>query len=125
MWHGTPYRLIQQAHGGAVSLVSSPALLEELAEVLAREQFAAILARSGTTAAHLLKDTQRLDPSRHTTAATTPVCRDPDDNAVLAAALAAQVDLIVSGDDDLLTLHAFQGIPIVNSAEAINLCAKG
>lgn len=32
------------------------------------------------------------------------VSRDADDDAVLACALAARADLIVSGDDDLLTL---------------------
>jgi uncharacterized protein len=29
-----------------------------------------------------------------------PVCRDLDDDAVLAVALAAQLDVIVSGDED-------------------------
>jgi putative PIN family toxin of toxin-antitoxin system len=125
LWHGTPHRLIEQAHRGAVSLVSSPALLEELAEVLAREKFAAILARSGTAAAQVLEDTQRLVHLVTPPPLPRPVCRDPDDDAVLAAALAAQVDLIVSGDDDLLALQTFQGIPIVSPAEAIGLCAKG
>ncbi|OFZ70705.1 MAG: putative toxin-antitoxin system toxin component, PIN family [Betaproteobacteria bacterium RBG_16_58_11] len=48
-----------------------------------------------------------------------PVCRDPDDDAVLAAAIAGQVDLIVSGDDDLLCLKQFQNIPILSPAEVL------
>lgn len=44
------------------------------------------------------------------------VCRDPDDNAVLEAAVAAGADIIVSGDDDLLVLAPFEGIPIVGPA---------
>ncbi len=48
-----------------------------------------------------------------------PVCRDPDDDAVLACALAAHADLIVSGDDDLLTLKEFQHIPIISAAQAM------
>ena len=49
-----------------------------------------------------------------------PVMRsDPDDDHVLACALAAQADLIVSGDTDLLNLKTYQGIPIVNAAEAL------
>ena len=40
------------------------------------------------------------------------VCRDPGDNAVLECALTAGADFIVTGDDDLLTLHSFHGIPI-------------
>jgi len=50
-----------------------------------------------------------------------PVCRDPDDDAVLALGVAANVDLIVSGDKDLLTLKSFQGIAIVTPAEALRL----
>ena len=38
-----------------------------------------------------------------------PVCRDSDDDQVLAAAISGKADLIVSGDDDLLALRSFQG----------------
>lgn len=50
----------------------------------------------------------------------TPVIlADPDDDHVLACALAAQADLIVSGDADLLNLKTYQGIPIITPAEAM------
>jgi predicted nucleic acid-binding protein len=38
---------------------------------------------------------------------------------VLACAVGAQADLIVSGDKDLLTLGSFERIPIVVAAEAL------
>jgi predicted nucleic acid-binding protein len=38
---------------------------------------------------------------------------------VLACALAARADWVVSGDDDLLVLHSFKGIAIVSPADAI------
>ena len=38
---------------------------------------------------------------------------------MLALALAAQVDFIVSGDNDLLDLQAFDAIPIVTPAAAL------
>jgi uncharacterized protein len=47
------------------------------------------------------------------------VCRDPDDDAVLALARFALADLIISGDDDLLSLGSFEGIPIVTPAQAL------
>ncbi|MHB1199755.1 MAG: putative toxin-antitoxin system toxin component, PIN family [Polaromonas sp.] len=50
---------------------------------------------------------------------TQPICRDPDDDAVLACAKVAQANLIVSGDQDLLVLQAFEGIPIVTAAQAL------
>jgi uncharacterized protein len=42
---------------------------------------------------------------------------DPDDDHVIACALAARADAIVSGDKDLLILSAYQGIPILNAAQ--------
>ena len=39
------------------------------------------------------------------------MCRDPDDDDVLALALAAQVEMIVSDDDELLVLGNFDGNP--------------
>lgn len=43
-----------------------------------------------------------------------PICRDADDDAVLATAVAAKADVIVTGDDDLLVLKQFQGIRILS-----------
>ena len=48
---------------------------------------------------------------------------DPDDDHVLACALAAQADLIVSGDPDLLNLKQFLGMPVVSPREAMGRVA--
>jgi predicted nucleic acid-binding protein len=42
-----------------------------------------------------------------------PVCRDPDDNHVIATALAAATDCIVTGDRDLLALRRHETVRIV------------
>ena len=47
------------------------------------------------------------------------IARDPDDDHVLACALEARADFIVSGDADLLTLKTYRDIPIVSAAEAM------
>ena len=40
---------------------------------------------------------------------------------LLSAALAGQARLFVTGDNDLLTLESFGGIPIIKAAEALKL----
>jgi len=45
------------------------------------------------------------------------VCRDTADEKFLSCAVAAGVDYIVSGDNDLLALGSFREISIVNPAE--------
>lgn len=49
------------------------------------------------------------------------VCRDPKDDIFLSVALAGQADLIITGDDDLLSLHPFRGIPIVSPSVALSI----
>jgi len=45
------------------------------------------------------------------------ICRDTDDNNILACAVEAKADYIVTGDADLLELKKFRGIPIVTPRE--------
>lgn len=45
------------------------------------------------------------------------VCRDPKDNKFLELAVSANASCIVSGDKDLLVLHPFRGIPILNAID--------
>jgi putative PIN family toxin of toxin-antitoxin system len=48
---------------------------------------------------------------------TIQVCRDPDDNRILAAALDGDCSHLVTGDNDLLVLKNFEGIAIVTPRE--------
>jgi predicted nucleic acid-binding protein len=48
-----------------------------------------------------------------------PELRDPKDLKILAAAVGAGADAIVTGDNDLLVLKAFEGIPILRVEEAL------
>jgi putative PIN family toxin of toxin-antitoxin system len=46
-----------------------------------------------------------------------PVCRDKDDDTILATAAKQKVDCILTGDKDLLVLEEFQKIPIISPKE--------
>ena len=121
LWRGPPHALLQHVRAGTVSLVSSPALLAELADVIGRAKFDAILTRTDTSRERLLAEVRRIAEVIEPPPLPLPVCRDPDDDEVLALAIAAKVELIVSGDNDLLSLRSFQGIPILAPAEAVSL----
>ena len=41
-------------------------------------------------------------------------CRDPDDAKILSLAVSAQCQCLVSGDQDLLALGSFRGVPILS-----------
>lgn len=54
-----------------------------------------------------------------------PVCRDPDDDLVLATAVAAKAHCIVTGDDDLLVLKSFAGIAILSPRAFVDAMDRG
>jgi putative PIN family toxin of toxin-antitoxin system len=119
LWHGTPHALIEHVRNGTLTLISSPTLLAELTEVFARPKFDAILIRSSTSRERSLDEVRAFAEIIEPAPLPKPVCRDPDDDAVLALALAAQVDFIVSGDNDLPDLRAFESTPIVTPTAAL------
>ncbi|MGH8527539.1 MAG: putative toxin-antitoxin system toxin component, PIN family, partial [Gammaproteobacteria bacterium] len=46
-----------------------------------------------------------------------PICRDPDDDIVLATAVAGNCGCIITGDKDLLVLQRFSGVDIVSPGD--------
>jgi uncharacterized protein len=125
LWRGLPHALLELVRSNTLTLVISPALLTELTGVLQRSKFAGNFVRVQTTPAQSLAELHRLCKVIDPPPLPQPVCRDPNDDMVLALALAAQVDLIVSGDNDLLVLHPFEGIPVLSPADALTFIGKG
>jgi uncharacterized protein len=121
LWQGPPRRLLDLARQRAFTLCTSPILLAELAEVIARDKFAHRVLAAGLSATTLVKDYERLADIVEPQPLLAPASRDSDDDYVLACALAAEATLIVSGDKDLLDLHSYQGIPILPAAAALQL----
>lgn len=71
------------------------------------------------SAAALLQDYARLAELVEPAALPQPVSRDPDDDQVIATALAAEASLIVSGDRDLLDLDTIRHIRILTATDAL------
>jgi putative PIN family toxin of toxin-antitoxin system len=120
LWGGPPRALLDAARERRISLHTTPALLAELADVLSREKFAARIAQVGSTAAEMLAEYRAL-VTVELPAPIPPTARDPDDDHVLACALAASAALIVTRDKDLLVLDPFQGVPIRAARQALAL----
>ena len=97
LWHGAPHRLFEAIETEELEFYASRALVDELADVLRRRKLAHAVRASGKSVLAL---------------------------AVIACALAARADFIVSGDDDLLVLKAYRRTHIVNAAEALTIIAS-
>lgn len=125
LWKGSPHDLFAAVRERRdIALYSSPKLLAELADVLGREKLAPAVAASNRSPEEQLR--QYISLVRIVTPASVQpvIVADPDDDHVIACALAAGADLIVSGDCHLLNLRSYQGMPIVAVTEALARVAK-
>jgi uncharacterized protein len=123
LWGGAPADILTAAREQRLTLFTSAALIAELEDVLAREKFAERIAQIGSTVAEMIAGYRALAQLVRTTAMA-PVSRDPDDDQVLACALAADAGLIVTRDQDLRTLDPFRTIRILPAREALALIAQ-
>lgn len=119
LWKRAPHAVIQAALRRDIEVFTTAWLLDELADVMSRAKLAAKVRASEMTAAELVTSYAQVAHFVAPARLGKPVTRDPDDDHVLACALAAQADLIVSGDHHLLNLKTHQGISIVTAAEAL------
>ncbi len=125
LWLGNPGRLLEAAALGQVTLYTSPVLLAELAATLNTPKLSRPVIRSGLTLDELLDRYLNVAIVVQPAAVPRVVPDDADDDQVLACALAANAELIVSGDRHLLTLGGqYQGIPIVTPAQAVPLIGR-
>ena len=105
---GKPLTLLDMAQDGRIDLAISDDILTETLRVL-RDKFHRTTEWLQEAENHLREITRHVSPAERVDVVTA----DPDDNRILECAVAADSDVIVSGDADLLQLGAFRGIPVM------------
>lgn len=113
LFGGNSRAILSAVSRSRIDLYSSPALLEELRGVLSRPKFALNPARISAIIA-LLHETASIVYPQDTFHV---IHEDPDDDRVLEAAWAAQAEMVISGDQHLLSLKEWKGIRIINPAD--------
>jgi putative PIN family toxin of toxin-antitoxin system len=109
---GKPFQLLELARAGKINLTVSKAILDEVADVLARKfDFTPadiVEARQWITGmARTVKPAVQLDVIKE----------DPPDNRILECAVAAGSDYIVTGDKDLLRLGRYDSIRVLSVSD--------
>lgn len=112
MFGGMPGVFLELAIGRAFTLVSSPAILDELDEKL-REKFTV----SDEDARLIRGKLESVIDLAEPTFTLEIVLDDPDDDRVLECAVAGKANCIVSGDRHLLRLGSYPGMPILTVRE--------
>ena len=112
---GKPRRLLDVAIDGQVDLAVSEAVIAETLRVL-RDKFERASEWVAEADRQLRVITRLVQPTESIQA----IEADPTDDRILECAVAAEAEVIVSGDTHLLSLGSFRGIPIQRVAEFLS-----
>ena len=115
---GRPRRLLGDVLRGDHTLIIGPAILGELEAVLV-ETCGWATDRAAAVRAELEAIADVVTPVE-----VPRVCRDPDDDQILAIAITGSADAIVTGDADLLVLGAHGGVTVTSVAD-FEVLARG
>lgn len=119
LWNGAPRSLLDFIRQTKAELCTCPELLDELTRVCHYPKFQQRIWRSGLDIGELLANYLSFAEQVIVPHPVPHVCRDENDDIVLACAVAAKGELIVTGDSDLLVMQQYRGIQIMNTAQAL------
>jgi uncharacterized protein len=119
-WGGPPAAVLDAALAGRFEIVTSPALLDELRRVLAYPKLQAVIGDTDELIKFLAIAAAVVTPTE-----TVELVRDPDDDRLIEAALAADADVIVTGDQDLLALGSLDQLRILTPRDFLEALQGG
>ena len=103
-------KLLRRARSGEFSLISCPFILKELRLVLSKkfrlshEDIASAMEPISEAIGQVIEHGPKI----------TDICRDADDDYIVACAVAAEADYLVTGDSDLLEIKNYQDIKFIS-----------
>ncbi len=114
-----PSRLLRLWREDRFALVVSAEIVAELLKTFASPYFRRQLTQAQIEAARLLLEEEATATSL--SALVSGVATHPEDDLVLAAAVSAQVDYLVTGDRQLLRLGSFRGVRLLSPREFLDV----
>ncbi|MBI2358534.1 MAG: putative toxin-antitoxin system toxin component, PIN family [Deltaproteobacteria bacterium] len=124
LWTGIPHQIIRGAEAGDFVPVTIPAIMDEVREALSRPKFAPRIAALNTSVGELMESLLSIVEVIHEPRLEPVIPQDPDDDKILACAVASRAQWIVSGDNHLLALRRYRGIPIGTPKQFWNAWAR-
>jgi uncharacterized protein len=119
LWRGLPRQIIQLAQKNKITIFASEDLMRELETTLRRTKFVSQMRSLDVTVEDLLDATTEVLQFCPNIFLNVPELRDSKDNHVLATALSANAEILITGDQDLLVLGNFRGILIMKPTDFI------
>ncbi|MYB63829.1 putative toxin-antitoxin system toxin component, PIN family [Candidatus Poribacteria bacterium] len=114
---GNPAQILQFWRVGAIELAISPAMLDEFQRVVRRPRIQQKYNLSDDDIDEYVEMLREFAIVVSGSITVNAVPDDPDDNIIIACAIEAEADVIISGDRHLLTLGSYQEIPIVKASD--------
>ena len=120
LWGGVPDRVVLLAEAGQIVVFASEALFSEFETTLRRPKFEQKVQSLDTTVEEILREVRSLLEWCEPIAIDVPQLRDPKDLIIIATAVGADAEVLVTGDRDLLILNEFEGIPILTPQQFLD-----
>jgi len=120
-WKGDSYKILQLIDKNLLSLVLSPAILEEYYKVLHSVEISDKITENKLNldllATKVLLHTEIVYPKQKINA----IPDDPDDDKIIECAVEGKVDYIITQDNHLLKLDHFNQIKILKPGELLGI----
>lgn len=121
LWGGLPARILSAAYDERFIMLFTDALMDELQTTLSREKFAQRIAQRQLSVPSIIRQYRMAGQMVNAAVVPDDIVRDPKDRHILACAQGGNANYIVSGDNDLLVLGTYAGIPIFTPRDFLQL----